>query len=351
MSRVSKANTFTTTGLCDLQVNGFSGVDYNDPASTPEAIEQSMVAMFTTGVTQCLPTVITASLERQRDCLMALEAARSASALCRQMMVGYHLEGPFLNPEPGYCGCHPSHEMVDASWDYVERLQEAAGGHIRMMTVAPERPGVMALIPRLVKAGITVAIGHSAADYDTLQAAMETGARLSTHLGNGTAATLPKSDNVILSQLSMDGLSASFIADGYHVRRHALRVFLRAKQASRTLLVTDGTAASAAGPGHYTLGTLKIERGNDPVVHKAGTESLAGSAATLNACVCNVVNWYGIDPMIAIDWAGDRARAIISLDEELYGERTAGTLSWAVDDKGPRITRVHAGDYAVQPDS
>jgi N-acetylglucosamine-6-phosphate deacetylase len=348
MPKPDPPGTFSTTGLCDLQVNGFAGVDYNDPSITPVDIEQSLLAMLATGVTQCLPTIITATLDWQRGCLRALEAART-SALCEHMMIGYHLEGPFLNPTPGYCGCHPAAAMVAASWEYFEQVQEAAGGHIRLITVAPERPGVMALIPRWVEAGVTVAIGHSAADYETLRAAVDVGASLSTHLGNGTAATVPKSDNVVLSQLAIDELSASFIADGYHVRRHVLGVYLRAKQAARTILVTDGTAGSAAAPGHYTLGRLAIERDLEPVVHEAGTQKLAGSGATLDDCVRHVVDWYDIDPLTAIGWAGDKARDALGLDRSLYSNRAAGCVTWRHSENGPGVTRVQLGKHDLHP--
>ncbi len=338
---------FISHGLCDLQINGFAGVDYNDPEASPESIANSLEAMLRTGVTRCLPTVITADIDWQSRCFKALEAARASSPLASAMIAGYHLEGPFLNPAPGYSGCHPASDMRPAGLDYVERVQEAANGQIRLVTVAPEMPGVLALIPQLVNRGIRVAIGHSAADYDTLQRAIDAGACMSTHLGNGVASPLPKSDNTVLAQLSMDRLSAGFIADDYHIRRHVLQVYLRAKMSKNTILVTDGTAGSGAVPGPYTLGKIAIERQQEPVVYVPGTTNLAGSAATLDACVSNVCRWYGIDIDTAISWASSRARSIIGLSDIPVAGDHVEWVTWQWDERGMHVTSVQLGEYRV----
>lgn len=339
---------FVTQGLVDLQINGFAGVDYNDREATPEAIDASLQVMLSTGVTRCLPTVITADLDSQSGCFQALEKAREQSALAGAMIAGYHLEGPFLNPEPGYAGCHPAQDMRAGDLDYFERVQEAANGQITLVTVAPERPGVLTLIPQLVDRGIRVSIGHSCADHDTLQRAVQAGAIMSTHLGNGVATTVTKSDNTVLSQLATDGLSASFIADGVHVRQHVLKVYLRAKTSARTILVTDGTAGSSASPGQYTLGKIAIERQQDPTVYIVGTKSLAGSAATLDACVRNVVHWYDIPMNEAVDWAGSQARKLIGLDMEPQVGELAEWVWWEVIDGAPQITQVQLGEWVVK---
>ncbi|SVC72108.1 uncharacterized protein METZ01_LOCUS324962, partial [marine metagenome] len=275
------ASRVVSSGLCDLQVNGFAGVDYNAPSMTQEAFEQSLFSILRTGVTTCLPTIITGSVDWQTRCFRALEAGRNASKLAQTMVPGYHLEGPFLNPEEGFRGCHPAKWMVPAKWDHFEQLQEAAGGRIRLITVAPEIKGVLELIPKWVEQGITVAIGHCNPSRDILLRAADAGAALSTHLGNGIPQMLPKTDNPILGQLAEDRFSASFIADGFHQQPHVLGVYLRAKQSIRTILVTDGTAGSASLPGSYSVGPIGIERQPEGMVYIHGTRSLAGSAATL----------------------------------------------------------------------
>ncbi len=336
-----------SSGLCDLQINGFAGVDYNQPTMTPEAFERSMEAMLRSGVTRCLPTVITGDEAWQSGCFRALEAGRQASALGREMAVGYHLEGPFLNPEEGFRGCHPHQDMAPARWDHFQRLQEAAGGNIRLITVAPEMEGVMELIPRWVEQGVVVALGHCNPSRDQVRQAVEAGATLSTHLGNGTASPLPKSDNVILRQLAEDGLSASFIADGIHVQPHVLGVYLRAKQSPRTILVTDGTAGAATLPGRYTLGPVPLERQEQDIVYIPGTQSLAGSAATLSSCVRNVTRWFKTPLSEAVQWASEHPRQLLGMSATPEVGALAEGVRWVREDSGWQVAEVLLGNRRV----
>ena len=339
------ASRVVSSGLCDLQVNGFAGVDYNDPSLTPKAFEQSLFAMLSTGVTTCLPTVITGSEDWQIQCFHALEAGRNASKLAQAMVPGYHLEGPFLNPEEGFCGCHPTKWMRSATWDHFERLQEAAGGRITLITVAPEIKGVLDIIPKWVEKGIAVAIGHCNPDRDTLLRAADAGATLSTHLGNGIAQMLPKTDNPILGQLAEDRFSASFIADGFHQQPHVLGVYLRAKQSIRTILVTDGTSGSVALPGRYSLGQVDIERQQEDIVYIPGTKMLAGSATTLSECVANVVDWYGAPFDEVIRWASEQPRRLIGLPESLFIGRPQSQVTWEMGLQKPIVEKVNLGNW------
>ena len=343
-----RATRVISSGLCDLQVNGFAGVDYNDPTLMPEEFEKSLFAMLRTGVTTCLPTVITGSEDWQIQCFHALEAGRNASKLAQAMIPGYHLEGPFLNPEEGFCGCHPTKWMRPATLDHFERLQEAAGGRITLVTVAPEIKGVLDLIPKWVEKGIAVAIGHCNPDRDTLLRAADAGVTLSTHLGNGIAQILPKKDNPILGQLAEDRFSASFIADGFHQQPHVLGVYLRAKQSIRTILVTDGTAGSAALPGLYSLGTTTIERQLDGLINIYGTNTLAGSSAILSDCVANVVNWYGTPFDEVIRWSSEQPRSLIGLPESLHIGSPQSFVVWKMATKKPIVEKVHLGNWNLE---
>ena len=226
----------------------------------------------------------------------------------------------------------------------VQRLQEAAGGRIRLITVAPEQPGVMDLIPQWREQGVTVSLGHCNPSLEEVRAAAAAGAELSTHLGNGTVQLLAKSNNPVFHQLAEDGLKASFIADGFHLPASVLGIYLRAKQSSRTLLVTDGTAGCAAAPGRYTLGPVTIERLEEPKVVLPGTSSPAGSAITLSACVQNVVNWFGVSLEEAVGWASAQPKALLGLPEaSVLPEQ----LTWSVGSSGPELTAVSLGEWQV----
>ena len=300
----SNSQITKTSGLVDLQVNGFAGVDFNTPGITGEILKKSLQTMLASGVTACLPTLITSSEEHLKSCFIDLENSRQSCKLAKTMIAGYHLEGPFISPHPGFSGCHPVEKIRDADQEMFLRLQEAADGRISLVTLAPEVNGAMPFIKNLVSQGIIVAIGHTKAGSEKIREAVEAGAMLSTHLGNGTSTQLSKNNNPIISQLSEDKLSASFIADGYHISQETLKVYLRAKESKRTLLITDATAGAAAKPGIYQLGEMELHLEYEPVVYNKETSRPAGSAVTLDQCVRNVMKWYNVSLDEAVSWAG-----------------------------------------------
>ena len=280
-----------TPGLFDVQVNGFAGIDFNDAGITPSSLDHALEAMRRTGVTLCLPTIITAKPHELEARFAALDRAVVESRLGPAMCPGYHLEGPFLNPAEGYRGCHPPEAMTAADPALIDRLEAKLTRPILLVTLAPEVDGALALIAKASARGKLVAIGHSAATGDILRRAVAAGLKLSTHLGNGVLRTLHKFDNTLMAQLAEDGLSADFIADGFHVPPHALKVMLRAKGFERSILTTDAVSAAAAQPGIHPFAGFTVERGADGSVHLPGQATLAGSSLTLDAAVRNVVNW------------------------------------------------------------
>ena len=301
-----------TQGLVDLQVNGFGGVDFNTPGITQDSLEHSLKVMLTSGVTTCLPTIITATETHLQSCLTALETAKNASSLAKTMIAGYHLEGPFISSLPGFSGCHPVQKMGSVNPEMFSRLQDAAGGNICLLTLAPELDGALAFIDKLVFDGIIVALGHTAASVDKIREAVKSGASLSTHLGNGTSSDLRKNDNPIIAQLSEDQLNASFIADGYHLPPEILKVYLRAKCSERVVLITDATAGASTVPGSYRLGALELLLGSDPVIYDQQTSRPVGSVVTLDQCVRNVMRWYDISLEEAIKWTAVNPQKILS---------------------------------------
>ncbi len=280
-----------TRGLFDLQINGYAGVDFNDAALTPDALDHALHAMLRSGVTACLPTLITAPEDVLAARFAALDAAVARSRLGPVMVPGYHLEGPFLNPTPGYAGCHPAATMVPPDRTMIQRLAAGLRRPILLLTLAPELLGAPALIAWARSAGIVTAMGHTAATADDVARAAEAGLRLSTHLGNALPQPQPKFLNPLMAQLAEDRLHASFIADGIHIPPDALKVLLRAKGLDRSILITDATAGAAAPPGTYGFAGMRIERAADGSVREPGSPVLAGSALCLDQAVRNVVAW------------------------------------------------------------
>jgi len=301
------------TGLFDLQVNGYAGVDFNDSALTADALDHALAAMRRSGVIACLPTLITAPEDILASRFAALDAAVAGSRLGATMVPGYHLEGPFLNPAPGYAGCHPAAAMVLPDAGVLARLARGLRRPIRLLTVAPERDGAIGLIEYARSRGIAVAIGHSAADFACIERAAEAGAVLSTHLGNALPQPQPKFANPLMAQLAEDRLHASFIADGIHVPPPALKVMLRAKGVGRGVLVTDATAAAAVPEGIYGFAGMAIERAADGSVRMPGSSVLAGSGLCLDQAVRNVVDWGLVSPKEAIAMASTIPAALLGV--------------------------------------
>jgi N-acetylglucosamine-6-phosphate deacetylase len=293
---------FVSPGWIDLQVNGFAGVDYNSPASTHEQIAQSIRALLAGGVTRFFPTVITGSPDNMTAALENLAGAKE-SITHRLAIEAFHLEGPYISPDDGPRGAHPARWVRPPDLDEFQRFQEAAGGHIRLVTLSPEWPEAPRFIEKIVQQGVVASIGHTRASASQIADAVIAGATMSTHLGNGTDAVLPKSSNYIWDQLADDRLAASFIVDGFHLPAAFLKVALRAKGLERSILVTDAVMPAGCAPGPYRLGEVDVELHADGSVRLAGESRLAGSALRMDQAIANVMRTAGLSLREAVTLA------------------------------------------------
>jgi N-acetylglucosamine-6-phosphate deacetylase len=290
-------NIWTTQGFIDLQVNGFAGVDYNQPEAPHEEIARSIRVMYSTGVTRFFPTVITGSpngmLGALRNLSAFLESRKSTPE--GMAMAGFHVEGPHISPDDGPRGAHPAEWVRPPDIDEFHRWQEAARGHVRLVTLSPEWHDAPSYIEQLAREGVVVSIGHTRATSQQIRDAVGAGATLSTHLGNGANATLPKTANYIWEQLAEDRLSASFIADGIHLPDTFLRAAIRAKGVERSVLVTDAVMPAMCAPGFYELGQVHVELKDDHRVVLRGGDRLAGSSLRMDQAIENVMRIAGVN--------------------------------------------------------
>jgi N-acetylglucosamine-6-phosphate deacetylase len=293
---------YLAPGWIDLQVNGFAGVDYNHPGTAHDEIARSIRELFSTGVTRFLPTVITGSPEDMQGALRNLRAARETLSEGRAI-AGFHVEGPHISPEDGPRGAHPRRWVRPPDLEEFGRMQEAAGGLIRLLTLSPEWPQAPSYIEALTSQGVVVAIGHTDAAAGQIAEAVRAGATLSTHLGNGAHALLPRHPNYLWDQLAEDRLMASFIADGIHLPPAFLKVALRAKGAERSILVTDAVTPAGCPPGCYRLGEQKVDLTSDNRVVLAGQTRLAGSALRMDRGIENLMRLAGLSLSKAVAMA------------------------------------------------
>ena len=328
-----------SVGLLDLQINGYAGVDFNDTALTPDALDHALRTMLAAGVTACLPTLITAPEAVLAARFAALDHAVAHSRLGPLMVPGYHLEGPFLNPAPGYAGCHPPEAMIAPDPEVVARMTRDLRRRILLLTLAPERDGAVELITWACARGMLVAMGHTAATGADVERAAAAGLSLSTHLGNALPQPQPKFLNPLMAQLAEDRLHAGFIADGIHIPPPALKVLLRAKGLERSLLVTDATAAAAAPPGLYGFAGMVIEHVPDGSVRVPGTTVLAGSALCLDQAVRNVARWGFAAPEGAVGLASARPRAVLAPVLSRHGiQMPESEVAWSADLRAVKIS-------------
>jgi N-acetylglucosamine-6-phosphate deacetylase len=269
-------------------VNGFAGVDFNDPSTSPDQVHHALTALRSHGVTAILPTIISGPLDRYERCARTLLRANAPAIL------GVHMEGPYISPEDGARGAHRREDTAPASIDDFKRRQEIAGGRVRVVTLAPEVPGALALVEHLRDTGVRVAIGHTAASPEQVRDAVRAGATLSTHLGNGCAQMLPRHPNFLWEQLAADELLASIIVDGHHLPAATVKSMIRAKTPRRVVLVTDAIAAAGQPPGDYQLGALTVTLDQNGRVAVPGQPNLAGSALSMDRAVANTVKFAGV---------------------------------------------------------
>jgi N-acetylglucosamine-6-phosphate deacetylase len=316
--------TVELPGFVDLQVNGFVGIDFTDPALTSDGVLEAVAAIEKTGVTRFLPTLITCSAET------FAASARTVARTKHAAIVGIHMEGPYISPEDGPRGAHLRQFVKDASVDDFRRRQDAADGRIVLVTVAPEVPGAVPLIEHLVSNRVRAAIGHSNANGAEIGDAVKAGATMSTHLGNGCANVLPRHPNVIWEQLGEDRLLAGFIVDGHHLPPATVKSMIRAKTPARTILVTDAVGAAGMPPGRYTLGGQVVELSPDGRVAAPGAPNLAGSALRLDVAIGNTVRFTGLPLEDVVPMASTRPA-------EYVGIATAGKVHAEWDPQAFRL--------------
>jgi N-acetylglucosamine-6-phosphate deacetylase len=324
-------------GFVDVQVNGLAGINFGNPMITPEEVSTVASRLAAHGVTHFLPTLITDSIDRMRSSLERL--ARSASV--DGAVAGIHLEGPYLSSLDGPRGAHPVDHCKDPDWDEFCRLQEAASGKIRVVTMAPERRGALDFIRRAVDSGVRVAIGHTAATRAELLAAVDAGASLSTHLGNAAHDQVQRHHNYIFDQLGEDRLWASLIVDGHHLPPHLVKIFVRAKGIERIILVSDAVQYTGLPAGVYDAGYRQFEVREDGFIGVVGEPRLAGSGLLLTRAIENFTRYLGYPtPQEAIRCVTIQPRRWLTgrpVSEEPTVGDEASLVFYHWDEKGGRI--------------
>ena len=332
-------------GLVDLQVNGFAGIDFNRALESDDAWQHATHQLYAYGCTSFLIALITNREEASRDLLTGLSqriARRPRNCL------GFHLEGPWLNPGPGTRGAHRPEWMQPATPRLLDDWRSLVGDLLKLVTLAPEIETAAAL--DVIRAGvghrIAFFLGHSEAIGDTLQRAVDAGAVGWTHLGNAVPATVPKFDNVILHVLAQSGLRASLIPDGLHLPPHAFRALaqsLARATPSRLLLTTDAMAGAAAPPGTYTLGEVVVRVGADGAARLPDSGRLAGSTLTPFAGVLRAQKMAALGLEATWNAFSRHPASLLGLDHEILAGNSADFCLLSPEKEPRLLSTWHCG--------
>ena len=286
-------------GFLDLHVHGSAGYDVMQSNGSTRCDFERFLARH--GVTSYYPTSVTApiaviesALERLAD---AIEGERSENGGCkgRAQPLGIHLEGPFLSHARR--GVHLPEDLIPPTSEAFNRFWQAARGHIRLMTIAPEVEGALEVIAEASQRGVCVSVGHSDADLETTRRAVAAGARHATHTFNAMRPLGHRDPGIIGEVLTNQHLTADVIADGIHVAPTVIEIFLKAKGVDGAVLITDATSATGMPDGKYQLGAMDVEVKDGKVLRDG---SLAGSVLTMDRAVRNAMKFAGWDLQQAV---------------------------------------------------
>lgn len=262
----------------DIQVNGYGGIDFHKTGLTGAELHSCCERLQKDGVTGILATITTDSIPVMVGRLAQLVKLRQQDPLAQRLIAGLHIEGPFINETVGYRGAHPEDAIHPANIPEMQQLLDAGGGLVRLVTLAPERDPGLATTRYLAGKGIVVSAGHTNASVDDLQAAVDAGLTMFTHLGNGCPMQMHRHDNIVQRALNFaDKLTLCFIADGVHVPFVALKNYLKLAGCKRAIVTTDASSPAGLGPGTYTMGRWTVVVGEDMALWAPDRSHLVGS--------------------------------------------------------------------------
>lgn len=318
-------------GLIDIHINGSFGADFNRVPA--EQVIEAIHALPEHGLVACCPTIITDEPQAMLAALGELTKAREQDWLVAKMVPGFHIEGPFISPVDGPRGAHPACWVRLPDYNEVQRWQEVTGGLVKIVTIAPELSGAIPLIEKMARDGIVVGLGHSdtASEESKLiiDDAVGAGARLATHLWNGTFRQHARHLGGISRLLWDARVMATFIVDGYHIHQDVIKLSLRTKGISRSILVSDAISGAGLSDGsRCRLGDLELVVKNGAFRLPGDDVLLAGSALTLDQAVMNAVKFGSVSFDEAFLMASVNPAHLLDLESTLIDSRLANGICY-----------------------
>lgn len=275
----------TIPGFIDLQVNGCVGIEYYSSSLTEEGFVKSCLALKAKGTVAFLPTIVTTSKELYERNLKIMLSAIEKNNEVKEMVLGFHLEGPFLSPVDGARGAHPREYILEPDLEFLKQLIEWSDDSIKLLTIAAEREGAKELCKFAIDKGITVSLGHQLAGYQQIMELNKAGAKGLTHLGNANPHLVDRHKNALISGLAAKELDAMIITDGHHIPDELIRLTLLSRGPEHTIVVSDAAPFAGLAPGNYETMGLAICIDASGKLFNTETGYLVGSSYTMLECM------------------------------------------------------------------
>jgi N-acetylglucosamine-6-phosphate deacetylase len=335
-SRVDVNGRWLVPGFIDLHCHGAGGFSFDDGA---DAIRAALAVHRAHGTTRSVISLVANPLSALKDSLATI------AALDDPLVLGAHLEGPFLERE--HRGAHNADFLREPLPSDVAELLNAAHGSLRQITLAPDLPNALEAIEVLVEAGVTVAVGHTNATFEQTRLAFASGARLLTHAFNAMPGIHHRAPGPVVAAFEDDRVVIELILDGLHVHPDVARLAF-ASAAGRIALVTDAMAAAGSTDGDYQLGSLAVTVANGKAVLR-GTNTIAGSTLTLDRALQLAIATVGLSPREAVEAVTLTPARALGLDHQL-GLLAPGYAADAVLlDHAWSVTEVWGGGVPLSP--
>ncbi len=343
----SSSKRYIAPALVDNQVNGYVGIEFSKPDLSTEDMLKIVRKHRENGVMTFMPTVITASFESLKRSFTNLAKTLDDTEVAYSVP-GFHLEGPYISPEEGYRGAHSLKDIRKPDWEEFLKLNEAAGGKIMQVTLAPEVEGAVDFIKKCVANGIVVSLGHHNGSAEDIERAVDAGAKTVTHLGNGLANNINRFENPLWMQLADDRLMCSCILDGFHLRPEMAKVFYRAKTPNRMILTSDMTMLAGLPPGDYVWDGKEVELTEEGVIMLKGTKYFAGASLPLRTGVENMMRFTGCVLKEAIDMASINPAKLYGFDDrgEIAAGKRADLIVFELEEGKMRIVETILGNIS-----
>ena len=281
--------------LVDLQVNGCKGVDFSGPELTEDSFTFACRELIKAGTTAFLPTMITSPAELYQRNLPIMTKVMQKDEF-KHRLLGFHIEGPFLNPTDGARGAHNPDWILPCNINFLKEIIQLSKNNVKLLTIAADSEGAAGLTEFAVSQSITVSLGHHMANENDLQKLVKAGAKALTHLGNGVPLILPRHNNPLWASLANDSLTAMIVTDGHHLPPPVIKTIIRTKTPARCIVVSDASPLAGMPPGKYTTLGNEVVLEENGRLHNPKAGHLVGSSATMTQCIQYLVSLNLLTP-------------------------------------------------------